>query len=62
MKKLAYIALIVAGISLVAALISRFAMTPITFGVGGKLQAEAILQFTSVCLLAAIAFILLEQK
>lgn len=62
MKKLAYIALIVAGISLVAALISRFAMTPITIGVGGKLQAEAILQFTNVCLLAAIAFILLERK
>lgn len=62
MKKVAYIALIIGGISLVAALVSRFTMTPITFGVGGTLEAEGMLSFAGVCFLSAIALALLEQK
>jgi len=59
MKSIAYIAIVVAAISLVAGIISRVTFTPIA-AVPGGLEAEALLAFTNTCLLTAITFILLE--
>ena len=62
MLKIAYGAVIVGIVSLIGALISRFAMIPITVGTGGILEANAMLSFSGVCFLMAIALILLEKK
>lgn len=59
MKIVAYIALVVAALSLVVGIISRFTLTPIGLVPGG-LEARAILAFTNTCLLVAVVFILLE--
>lgn len=63
MKKIAYIALIIGGVSLIIGIISRLTMTPVmlwTGGLGGGVEASAFLSFTNTCLLIAITFILLE--
>lgn len=59
MKKVAYIFIIVAVVSLIAGLISRWTLTPITLVPAG-LSAGVLLSFTNTCLLVAITFILLE--
>jgi hypothetical protein len=59
MKGLAVVALIVAGISFVLGIISRAIVQPLGIFPGG-IEAETFLNFTNTCLLAAIAFILLE--
>jgi hypothetical protein len=56
MKAIAYIAIIVGAISLVVGIISRITLTP----VGPGIEAQAFLQFTNTCLLAAIALGILE--
>ncbi len=61
MKTIAYGALVVAAISLIVALISRFTMTPITYATGGMISAESLLDFSNTCLLIAIALTLLEM-
>lgn len=61
MKKAIKIALVLAGVSLVMGIISRIMMMPIPPGNCG-LEANAFLRFTDTCLLAAIAFMLLEKS
>jgi len=61
MKKAANIALVLAGISLVVGVVSRLMVMPIPPGMHG-LEAGAFLGFTNTCLLAAIAFLLLEKQ
>jgi len=61
MEKATKIALALAGISLVIGVISRILVTPIPAGTGG-IEANAFLRFTNTCLLAVIAFKLLEKK
>jgi hypothetical protein len=56
MKAIINIALVVAGISLVVGIVSRITLTP----VGPGIEAQAFLQFTNTCLLAAIALGILE--
>ena len=56
MKAIINIALVAAGISLVVGIISRITLTP----VGPGIEAQAFLQFTNTCLLAAIALGVLE--
>lgn len=58
MKTIAYITVVVAVISLIAGIISRWTLTPIAFVPGG-LEAQTLLTFTNTCLLFAITFILL---
>ena len=53
------IALLVAGVSFILGLISRFMMQPLPFAPGGIL-AGTFVAFTNTCLLAAITFILLD--
>jgi hypothetical protein len=60
MKTVAYAALVVAVISLVAGIISRLTMTPITVGSGGLLTADGFLNFANSCFLLAIASSILE--
>ena len=60
MKIVANIAIVVAVIALIAGLISRITMTPVTLGCGGQLQARAFLAFANTNLLIAITFILLQ--
>ena len=59
MRIIAYIALAVAGVSIIAGLISRLTMTPISLAPGG-VEAQTFLSFTDTALLVAITFILLE--
>lgn len=61
MKMIAYVAIVVAAISLIAGIISRWTLTPIALVPGG-LEAQALLTFTNTCLLIAITFILLEMS
>jgi len=61
MRNLAIVALIVAGISLVLGIISRFMMAPLPLAPTG-IEAETFLNFTNTCLLAAIALAVLEKK
>jgi len=58
MKTISYAAIAVAAISLIAGLISRLTLTPITLVPGG-VEAQAILAFANTALLVAITFILL---
>ena len=58
MKKVAYVAIVVAAISLIAGIISRWTLTPIALA-QGSLEAGVLLSFTNTCLLIAITFILL---
>ena len=60
MKTIAYVAVVVAGISLITGIISRWTLTPITLVPGG-LEAQAFLTFANTCLLIAITFILLDM-
>ena len=53
------IALLVAGVSLVLSLISRFMMQPLPFA-PGDLSARSLLGFTNTCLLIAVVLILLD--
>ncbi len=59
MRKVGALALVVAGISFILAVISRMTGQPIVLLPSG-VQATTFLDFTNTCLLAAIAFILLE--
>ncbi len=59
MQKVAALALVIAAISFVLAVISRITGQPIVLMPSG-VQATTFLDFTNTCLLAAIAFILLE--
>ncbi len=59
MKAIAYIAIAVAAISLVAGIISRYTVTPLPIVQGG-IEAHAFLAFTNTCLLIAVTFILLH--
>lgn len=61
MKKAANLAMALAGISLVIGIISRVMVKPIP-SMNYGLEAEAFLMFTQTCLLAAIAFLLMEKK
>ncbi|MFC1514951.1 hypothetical protein ACFL5X_03520 [Candidatus Omnitrophota bacterium] len=60
MAKLAKIVLVLAGLSLLTGIISRLSMTPIAIAPNG-LEAQNFLDFTNICLLAAIALILLGK-
>lgn len=60
MKAIAYIAIAVAAISLVAGIISRYTVTPIPIMQVG-IEAHAFLAFTNTCLLIAVTFILLHM-
>ena len=63
MKTVAYVALIMGGISLIIGVVSRLTLTPFILGVGGVgggIEARAFLAFTNTCILIAITFILLE--
>ena len=53
------IALLIAGVSLILSLISRFMMQPLPFA-PGDLSARSLLDFTNTCLLIAIVLILLD--
>lgn len=57
MKAIAYIAVIVGVISLVVGIISRLTLQPVQ---PGGIEAQAFLQFTNTCFLAAIALGVLE--
>ena len=59
MKVIAYVAIVIAAISLIAGIISRWTLTPIVLVPGG-LEAQALLTFSNTCLLIGITFILLE--
>lgn len=59
MKTVAYLAIVIAAISLIAGIISRFTLTPLAMVPGG-LESQALLAFTNTCLLVAITLILLE--
>lgn len=59
MKAIAYIAIVIAAISLIVGIISRLTLAPVAM-VRGGLEAQALLAFTNTCLLIAITFILLE--
>lgn len=58
MKNIAYIALVIAAISLIVGIISRLTLTPV--GPAG-IEAQAFLAFTNSCLLIAITLVLLEM-
>lgn len=58
MKKIAVTAMIIGMVSLIAGIISRVMVTPLTIVPGG-LEANAFLAFTNTCLLFAIALTLL---
>jgi hypothetical protein len=61
MKAVVNVALVVAAISLIGAIISRFTMMPITYAVGGELGADSMLEFTNTCLFIAIAVSLAKR-
>lgn len=58
MKTIAYVVLIVGGISLIMGIISRLTLTPVG---AGRIEAQAFLAFANTCFLAAITFILLQM-
>jgi len=58
MKVLGWISLIIGGISFILGVISKVTLKPLYFLPGG-IKADNFLDFTQLCLLAAIAFILL---
>ena len=60
MKGVIYAVLVVAAISLILGIISRFSMTLIPIAPGGGIEAEVLLSFSNTCFLAAIALTLLE--
>jgi hypothetical protein len=60
MKAMVNIALVVAAVSLILGIISRFTVIPVQIGKTG-IEAQAFLQFTNTCLLAAIALILKKK-
>ncbi len=62
MKKLSYVALAVAAISLVIGIISRVTVIPIPVAASGGIEAHAFLAFANTCLLGAIAFILMDKN
>lgn len=55
MKALINVALVAAALSLIAGVVSRLTLSPIG---PGAIEAQAFLQFTNTCLLAAIALLL----
>ncbi len=61
MEKASRIAMALAGLSLVIGVVSRLTVKPIPLS-GHGLEAQAFLQFTNTCLLAAIAFMLIDKK
>ena len=61
MGKLAMIALVAGGISLVVAIISRLLVINVAIAPGG-IRPESFLTLTIICLLAAIAISLAEKK
>jgi hypothetical protein len=60
MKAIINIALVVAAVSLILGIISRFTAIPVHIGKTG-IEAQAFLQFTNTCLLVAIALILKKK-
>ncbi|OPX30445.1 MAG: hypothetical protein B1H08_01740 [Candidatus Omnitrophica bacterium 4484_171] len=58
MKVLGWMSLIVAGVSFILGVISKVTLKPFYFLPGG-LKADNFMDFTQICLLTAIAFILL---
>lgn len=58
MKKIAVVVLLVAGISFVLALVAKMQLRPLPILPNG-LDSANFLQFTEICLLAAIALALL---
>jgi len=61
MKALVNIALVLAAVSFILGVISRLTVTPIPIVPKGGMEAQAFLQFTNTCLLAAIALILKKK-
>ena len=61
MKAIANIAVVVAVITFVLAVISRFMFKPLALVPAG-VGAGALLDFTNTCLLLAIALVLLEKN
>jgi len=57
MKVIAYIAIIIAAISLVVGIVSRLTLQPIG---PMRIQAQAFLQFANTSLLVAITFAILQ--
>jgi hypothetical protein len=58
MKAIANAVLLLAVVSLILGIISRFIMIPIPIAPGGGVEASVFLQFANVCLLLAIALLL----
>jgi len=61
MKAIVNIALVVAAVSLILGIISRFTALPVHIGAKTGIEAQAFLQFTNTCLLVAIALILKKK-
>ncbi len=61
MKTIIYIALAMAAISLIVGIISRVTLVPVNVMPGVGIKANAFLEFTNTCLLAAIALALLKK-
>lgn len=57
MKVLSYVALVAAAVSLIIGIASRVMVQPIG---PMQIEAQAFLQFANTCLLAAIAFAVLQ--
>ena len=57
MKAIANVVIVVAVLTFIVAIISRFTMTPLGVVPGG-LEAEALLSFTNTCLLIAVVLLL----
>ncbi len=58
MKAIANAVLLLAVVSLILGIISRFIMTPIPIIPGGGAEANIFLQFSNTCLLLTIALLL----
>lgn len=61
MRNIAYIAIVIGGISLITAIVSRFTSVPVALAPGG-IEAHGLISFTNTCLLVAIALILLGKR
>ena len=61
MKFLAYVSVILAALSIAAAIFSRYTMAPIDLLPGG-LDAESLLLFANTCFLAGITLILISSE
>ncbi|MBU4479648.1 MAG: hypothetical protein KKH34_11270 [Candidatus Omnitrophica bacterium] len=61
MFKAAKLAMVLALVSLVVGIISRILVIPIPPGIYG-LEANAFLSFSQTCLLASIAFLLMDKQ